>query len=83
MIQKEAVTALVKSATVFVNYLAATFLLLSKTTNKSANDVTQQKGKKTINNEEVLAALEIVELGAMIPLLKAHIERNYLMRLLI
>jgi uncharacterized small protein (DUF1192 family) len=42
----------------------------------SANDVTQQKGKKTINNEEILAALEIAELDFMIPQLKKHIERT-------
>jgi len=45
-------------------------------TNRRANDLTQQKGKKTINNEEILSALEIVELDFMIPQLKAHIERT-------
>jgi uncharacterized small protein (DUF1192 family) len=44
--------------------------------NIRANDITAQKGKKTINNDEVLAALEIVELDMMIPQLKAHIERT-------
>jgi DNA polymerase epsilon subunit 3 len=79
MIQKEAVTALVKSATVFVNYLAATYFL-SQTGRlliwNRANDVTQQKGKKTINNEEILAALDIVELNWMVPHLQKHIERG-------
>ena len=41
----------------------------------SANDITQQKGKKTINNEEVLAALEVAEFDYMIPQLRSHIER--------
>ena len=40
-----------------------------------ANDVTQQKGKKTINNEEILAALELIDFEHMIPGLKGHIER--------
>ena len=38
--------------------------------------MTQQKGKKTINNEEILSALELVDLDHMIPALKAHIERT-------
>jgi uncharacterized small protein (DUF1192 family) len=42
----------------------------------SANDITQQKGKKTINNEEILSALEIAEFDMMIPQLKKHIERT-------
>jgi len=78
MIQKEAVAALVKSATVFVNYLAATYVLLEAFVNCSANDVTQQKGKKTINNEEILSALEITEFDMMIPMLKEHIKRTCL-----
>lgn len=76
MIQKEAVTALVKSATVFVNYLAATYPPPFDLGSISANDVTQQKGKKTINNEEILSALELVDFEHMIPSLKGHIERN-------
>ena len=36
------------------------------------------KGKKTINNEEILAALEIAEFDMMIPQLKKHIERDLL-----
>ena len=77
MIQKEAVTALVKSATVFVNYLAATYSHNSCKLTSSANDITQQKGKKTINNEEVLSALDIIEFdGIMGPQLRKHIERT-------
>jgi len=78
MIQKEAVAALVKSATVFVNYLAATYVLWEVLVNCRANDVTQQKGKKTINNEEILSALEITEFDMMIPMLKEHIKRTCL-----
>ena len=79
MIQKEAVAALVKSATVFINYLAATQHSCVVWANaRSANDVTQQKGKKTINNEEILTALEITEFDMMIPQLKKHIERYFL-----
>jgi len=44
--------------------------------NESANDVTRERGKKTINNDEVLEALEIAEFGMMIPQLKQHIERT-------
>jgi uncharacterized small protein (DUF1192 family) len=43
----------------------------------SANDVTQQKGKKTINNDEVLEALKITEFDMMIQPLMAHIERDH------
>lgn len=37
----------------------------------------QQKGKKTISNDEVLSALEIIDFDFMTPQLKAHIERIF------
>jgi len=46
-----------------------------------ANDVTQQKGKKTINNEEVLSALDIIEFDEIMgPQLRKHIERTALQK---
>ena len=76
MIQKEAVIALVKSATVFINYLASTYILLTYSINNCrANDVTRDKGKKTINNEEVLEALKMIEFDSIIPVLREQIER--------
>ncbi|KAK7204497.1 histone-fold-containing protein [Myxozyma melibiosi] len=62
-IQKDAMTAVSKSATVFVNYLTAT-----------ANELTVQSGRRTINPNDVYQALEILELPFFLPRLKAEVS---------
>ena len=49
-IQKDALTALTKSATVFANYLAS-----------NAHDFTQRANKKTIAPKDVLDAIDMLE----------------------
>ncbi|EJT98157.1 histone-fold-containing protein [Dacryopinax primogenitus] len=62
-LQKEAVTALVMSTTVFINYLAAT-----------AQDVTWSRSAKTITAQDVLKALEIIEFDDQVEPMKRELE---------
>ncbi|KAI7233795.1 hypothetical protein KC330_g5187 [Hortaea werneckii] len=63
-IQKEALLALHKSATVFVNFIAS-----------HANDNAQAGGKKTIMPPDVLAALKDTEYEAFLPRLEAELKK--------
>ncbi|OLL23632.1 DNA polymerase epsilon subunit D [Neolecta irregularis DAH-3] len=62
-LQKDSVLALQKAATVFINYIAST-----------ANDNTTSSGKKTITPQDVLRAMEIVELGQFVPALEKELK---------
>ncbi|KAK9236726.1 histone-fold-containing protein [Lipomyces kononenkoae] len=63
-IQKDAMTALSKSATVFINYLTAT-----------ANDLTVGAGRRTVNPSDVYKAIELLELEFILPRLKAEVDK--------
>ncbi|KAG8902019.1 hypothetical protein FRB99_004868 [Tulasnella sp. 403] len=56
---KDTVTALTKASTVFINYLSAT-----------AHDIAKSNGLKTINAADVLKAMEMIELGDLVPQLE-------------
>ncbi|KIP02618.1 hypothetical protein PHLGIDRAFT_130649 [Phlebiopsis gigantea 11061_1 CR5-6] len=62
-LQKESVLALMKGSTVFINYLAAT-----------AHDVASQKQHKSVSASDVLKALELLELGDMLPKLQTELQ---------
>ncbi|KAK9466662.1 histone-fold-containing protein, partial [Lipomyces arxii] len=62
-VQKDASTALSKSATVFINYLTST-----------ANEITQQAGRKTVNVDDVFQAIELLDLKFFLPRLTAEVE---------
>ncbi|BFZ60114.1 hypothetical protein YB2330_001136 [Saitoella coloradoensis] len=62
-VQKDSVLAMTKAATAFVNYLAAT-----------ANDLTRNAGKKVISPQDVLKALEIMELPEFSTELEKHLD---------
>ncbi|GBE86091.1 hypothetical protein SCP_0806150 [Sparassis crispa] len=61
-IQKEVILSIVKSATVFINYLAAT-----------AHDVASSKQHKSISASDVLKGLELIEIGDMVELLQQEL----------
>ncbi|KAK9371128.1 histone-fold-containing protein [Lipomyces kononenkoae] len=63
-IQKDAMTALSKSATVFINYLTST-----------ANDLTVGAGRRTVNPTDVYKAIELLELEFILPRLKAEVDK--------
>ncbi|KAK9321153.1 histone-fold-containing protein [Lipomyces orientalis] len=63
-IQKDAMTALSKSATVFINYLTST-----------ANDLTIGSGRRTVNPSDVYKAIELLELDFFLPRLKAEVDK--------
>ncbi|KAK9353909.1 histone-fold-containing protein [Lipomyces doorenjongii] len=63
-IQKDAMTALSKSATVFINYLTST-----------ANDLTVGAGRRTVNPSDVYKAIELLELEFILPRLKAEVDK--------
>ncbi|KAG7006681.1 nuclear GTP-binding protein NUG1 [Physcia stellaris] len=63
-IDKDAIAAMSKSATVFVNYLS-----------NGANDRTQTTNRKTISPENVLEALADLELAAFLPRVEAELRR--------
>ncbi|KAK9475030.1 histone-fold-containing protein, partial [Dipodascopsis tothii] len=65
-IQRDAIMALTKGATVFVNYLTST-----------ANDVTLQSGRKTVSPADVFKAIEILDLGFFLPELKAEVDSRW------
>ncbi|RPA95321.1 histone-fold-containing protein [Choiromyces venosus 120613-1] len=61
-VQKDAILALSKGGTVFINYLCA-----------AANDQAKQRGRKTINPKDVLEAMEQLEFGEFLPRLEAEL----------
>jgi len=63
-IQANAVLAMTKSATVFINYLATT-----------ANEHTQAGNKKTVGPADVLRALDEIEFGEFKPRLEAELAK--------
>ncbi|EKM51031.1 uncharacterized protein PHACADRAFT_262974 [Phanerochaete carnosa HHB-10118-sp] len=60
-LQKETVLALMKGSTVFINYLGA------------AHDVASQKQHKSVSASDVLKALELLDLGDMMPKLQQEL----------
>ena len=81
-IQKDAVTAMSKSSTVFISQLAAALgsphfrLSMKHTANLlSAQSHTSASGKKTIQPHDVMAALHDLELEFMIPRLEAELVK--------
>ncbi|KAI9437843.1 histone-fold-containing protein [Lactarius psammicola] len=62
-LQKDTVLSLVKGATVFINYLAAT-----------AHEVSTSKQHKSISASDVFKALEIIEFADLIPPLQAELQ---------
>ncbi|KAL9708770.1 hypothetical protein Ac2012v2_007924 [Leucoagaricus gongylophorus] len=62
-LQKDTVLALVKSSTVFVNYLAAI-----------AHDVATSKQHKSISANDILHALDMIEFGHLSPLLNEQYQ---------
>jgi len=65
-IQKDAVTALTRSATVFANYLAS-----------QAHECTQKNGKKTIVAKDVLEAIDMLEFGHFRPRLEKECDSRF------
>ncbi|PSR74550.1 hypothetical protein PHLCEN_2v9727 [Hermanssonia centrifuga] len=61
--QKEMLLAVMKGSTVFVNYLAAT-----------AHDVASGKQHKSVSASDVLKALELMEMGDLVPKLQAELQ---------
>ncbi|KAK6356377.1 hypothetical protein TWF718_000738 [Orbilia javanica] len=62
-IQKDAVTALSRSATVFINYLAS-----------MANDITKMNSRKTITPENVIQAIDDIEFPGLKERLQGELE---------
>lgn len=62
-LQKDTVLSLVKGATVFINYLAAT-----------AHEVSTSKQHKSISASDVFKALELIEFADLIPPLQAELQ---------
>ncbi|KAK6499643.1 hypothetical protein TWF481_010006 [Arthrobotrys musiformis] len=63
-IQKDAVTALSRGATVFINYFAAL-----------ANDITKAKGRKTIVPDHILEAVDQIEIPGLKQRLLGELEK--------
>ncbi|KAK9446446.1 uncharacterized protein V1518DRAFT_184751 [Limtongia smithiae] len=63
-IQKDAMTAISRSATVFINYLTAT-----------ANELTLQAGRKTVTHTDIFKAIEVLELDFFLPRLTAEVDK--------
>lgn len=63
-IQKDALLALHKSATVFVSYIAS-----------NSNEIAQSGGKKTISPQDVMAAMKDCELEDFLPRLEAELKK--------
>ena len=89
-IQKDALLALHKSATVFVNYIASKYVCVPNTpiqTDKhiivlrsrprSANELTQAGGKKTIMPPEIMTALKDAEFEDFLPRLEAELKSRF------
>ncbi|KAI9106216.1 histone-fold-containing protein [Phlyctochytrium arcticum] len=62
-VQKEAKAAMTKACTVFINYLTA-----------AALDVTKQNDRKSLNANDILKALTILEFDAFLPTVKGAVE---------
>ncbi|KAI9509764.1 hypothetical protein F5148DRAFT_700012 [Russula earlei] len=69
-LQKDTVLSLVKGATVFINYLAAT-----------AHEVSTSKQHKSISASDVFKALELIEFDDFIPPLQAELQGTFNLRL--
>ncbi|KAI9592243.1 histone-fold-containing protein [Syncephalis fuscata] len=65
-VQRDAKTALAKACTVFINYLAAT-----------AHDVATDENRKIISANDVLAAMDTIELGDLAPKMQAELEGKF------
>lgn len=88
-IQKDALLALHKSATVFVNYIASKYAnhhleppdhfvrLDQANTSVSANELTQAGGKKTIMPPEIITALRDAEFEDFLPRLEAELKSAF------
>lgn len=63
-IQKDALLAISKSATVFINYLSSV-----------ANEQAQRANKKTIQPKDVLDAIHLTEFDSFLPRLEAELEK--------
>ncbi|KAL1586866.1 hypothetical protein WHR41_03996 [Cladosporium halotolerans] len=63
-IQKDALLAMHKSATVFVSYIAS-----------NSNDLARMGGKKTISPQDVMSALKDAELEGFLPRLEAELKK--------
>ncbi|GAB7348582.1 hypothetical protein MBLNU459_g6968t1 [Dothideomycetes sp. NU459] len=78
-IHKDALLALSKSATVFVNFLASKCKKIALVTNfslfPSSNEYATLAGKKTIQPHDVIMALKDSELDAFIPKLEAELKK--------
>ncbi|KAI9225285.1 MAG: histone-fold-containing protein [Piptocephalis tieghemiana] len=61
LLQKDARSALSRSTTVFINYLAA-----------EANDIAKKAGHKTIGKDDVLKAIQTLELQEFLPTMEAE-----------
>ncbi|KAG6918860.1 hypothetical protein DXG01_010923 [Tephrocybe rancida] len=78
-LQKETVLSLVKGSTVFINYLAATYVYLVLThsvahgNEHSAHDVAISKQHKSISASDVLKALEMIEFGDLVDKLQTEL----------
>jgi len=65
-LQKDTVLSLVKGATVFINYLAAT-----------AHEVSTSKQHKSISASDVFKALELIEFADLIPSLQTELQGTF------
>lgn len=63
MIQKDAILAILKSSTVFVNRLC-----------DEANEITKKNGKKTIVPADILAAIKEMDFGEFVPRMEAELK---------
>ncbi|TPX16702.1 uncharacterized protein E0L32_003643 [Thyridium curvatum] len=73
-IQANAILAMTKSASVFVNHLASAAPLVWRGA-LSANDITLASNKKTIMPQDVFSALDDIEFGFMRPQLEAEFAK--------
>ncbi|KAF3939548.1 hypothetical protein ABW19_dt0210343 [Dactylella cylindrospora] len=64
LFQKDAVTAITRGSTVFINYLA-----------NCANDIAKETGRKTIMPKHVLEAIECIEFKGFSERLKVELDR--------
>lgn len=63
-VQKDAILALSKGGTVFINYLCAT-----------ANDTAKNHGRKMINPKDILEAIQMMEFDDFVPRLEAELAK--------
>ncbi|MCJ1461554.1 hypothetical protein MMC07_000151 [Pseudocyphellaria aurata] len=74
-IQKDAITAICKSATVFVNYLSQAHVPLYNSIDFSANTSTIPTTRKAISPDAVLDALAELEFEDFLPRVQAELKR--------